>query len=196
MNKNLKLILAATAAVTFVASAHDTPNSLVDSQNNVVKGSFGQCIESQYNAPRSECGAAKPMPKPQPPVIHEVGFNLGAHALFDTAKSFLRPAGKAQLSELAAKIKQGKELGQIKSVTGVSVVGHTDSRGSVAYNQGLSERRANSVRNYLIQQGVRASLINAYGEGELNPIATNDTAAGRQENRRVQVTVQGVAIKK
>lgn len=197
MNKNLKLVLAATMAAAFVASAHDAQNALVDSQGDAVKGGFEQCVEAKYNKAHADCGAAQPVaPKAEPPVIHEVGFNLAAHALFDYDKSTLRPEGQAQLTELATKIKRGEELGQIKSVTGVNVVGHTDSRGSVAYNQGLSERRANSVRNYLIQRGVRAELISAYGEGELNPIATNDTAAGRQQNRRVNVTVQGVAVKK
>ncbi len=194
MNKNLKLILAAAVATTFAASAHNTPNALVDSQGNAVKGDFGQCIESVYNDTHADCGA--PAKKVEPPKVHSVGFTLGAHALFDFDKSFLRPEGKAQLNELAAKIKQGRELGKIKNVTGVEVVGHTDSKGTVAYNQGLSERRAASVRNYLVSQGIDASLISARGEGELNPVATNKTEAGRQENRRVDVTVQGTAAVK
>lgn len=191
MNKNLKLILAATVATAFVASAHNTPNALVDSQGNVVKGGFGQCIEAQYNSEKAECGA--PAPKQE---IVEVGFTLGAHALFDFNKSNLRPAGKAELDTLAQKIKQAEELGKIKQVTGVKVVGHTDSRGSVAYNQGLSERRATTVANYLVAQGISPSIISASGEGELNPVATNDTDAGRQQNRRVEITVQGIANEK
>lgn len=194
MNKNLKLILAATVATAFAVSAHDTPNALVDSQGNAVKGGFGQCIESEYNDVNRECGAA-PAPV-APPKIHEMGFNLDAHTLFDYNKSNLRPAGKAALNGLASKIKQARELGKIKQVTGVTVVGHTDSRGSEAYNQALSERRAASVRNYLVQSGVNPSIINAYGEGESNPVASNKTDAGRQQNRRVNVTVQGIAIRK
>jgi OOP family OmpA-OmpF porin len=69
------------------------------------------------------------------------------------------------------------------------VAGHTDSVGTDQYNQGLSERRANSVRDYLVEQGVRASRLTAVGYGENRPVATNDTADGRQENRRVELVV-------
>ncbi len=190
MNKNFKLILAAAFATTFAASAHETPNALVDSSGAAVKGAFGQCIESKWNDVNAECGAVAP------PEVLEVDFSLGAHTLFDFDKSSLRPEGKAELDALASKIQQAKELGKIKNVTGVSVVGHTDSVGSEAYNQGLSERRAASVRNYLVSQGVDPSMIRASGEGELNPVASNDTADGRQQNRRVDITVQGVAVEK
>jgi OOP family OmpA-OmpF porin len=71
----------------------------------------------------------------------------------------------------------------------VEVAGHTDSVGTDQYNQGLSERRANSVRDYLVEQGVRASRLTAVGYGENRPVATNDTADGRQENRRVELVV-------
>lgn len=188
MNKNLKLALIAAAAVSFSASAHDVTNALVNSHGHAVKGGFGQCIEVASNDASADCGAAAPAAK-----VMEVKFNLGAHTLFDTNKSDLRPAGQAELKDLAMKIKKGTELGQIKKVTGIRVTGHTDSRGSVAYNQGLSERRAASVRNYLVQLGIPAGIISANGEGEMNPVASNDTAAGRQQNRRVEVGVQGVA---
>ncbi len=191
--KNLKLILAATVATASLASAHQTPNALVDDSGSVVKGDFGQCIEAQYNDANAACGKSQPV---QPDKIHEFTFNMDAKALFDTAKAIILPAGRTQLTQLANRIKEGTQLGQIKRVTAVNVIGHTDSRGSVPYNQGLSERRAASVRNFLIQQGISASMINAHGEGELNPIATNATPAGRQQNRRVEVHVQGVAQKK
>ncbi len=191
MNKNFKLILTAAFATTFAASAHETPNALIDSSGAAVKGAFGQCIESKWNDTNAECGAPTP-----PPEVLEVDFSLGAHTLFDFDKSSLRPEGKAELDALASKIQQAKELGKIKNVTGVSVVGHTDSVGSEAYNQGLSERRATSVRNYLVSQGVDPSMIRASGEGELNPVASNDTADGRQQNRRVDISVQGVAVEK
>ncbi len=194
--KNFKLILAATIATASLASAHDTPNALTDSQGNAVKGGFGQCIEAVYNQANAECGHQAPVPKPKPAPIHEVPFALPASALFDTAKAILRPAGKARLNSLATQIQQAKQLGKIKNVTGVTVVGHTDSRGSKAYNQGLSERRANAVRTYLVQRGIPANIIQAYGEGEMNPVATNKTPAGRQQNRRVEVVIQGTQFKK
>lgn len=191
MNKNLKLVLVAAMAASFAASAHNTPNALVDSSGAAVKGSFGQCIESVYNDAHVECGSEQ-----KPEEIMSVDFSLGAHTLFDFNKSGLRPEGKAELDQLAMKIKQAKELGKIKTVTGISVVGHTDSKGSVAYNQGLSERRAATVRNYLVQKGLRPETISASGEGELNPVASNDTAEGRQQNRRVDIRVSGVASEK
>ncbi len=184
MKKNLKLILAATVAATFAASAHDTPNALVDSQGKAVKGDFGQCIESVYNEVNAECG------------VMEVKITLDAKTLFDTAKFNLRPDALASLNKLTSNIKQGMNLGKIKTVTDVTVVGHTDSRGSVAYNQKLSENRALSVAQYLASQGVSPKIIKAFGAGELKPVATNKTAAGRQMNRRVEIAIQGVGVKK
>jgi OOP family OmpA-OmpF porin len=74
-----------------------------------------------------------------------------------------------------------------KSDLRVSVEGHTDSIGSDAYNQRLSERRAKAVRDYMISQGIDASRITTRGFGESKPVADNKTAAGRAENRRVEI---------
>lgn len=71
----------------------------------------------------------------------------------------------------------------------IEVVGHTDSTGDAAYNQDLSERRAYAVRRILISNGVAASRIYATGMGEMQPVASNSTAAGRQQNRRVEVFI-------
>ncbi len=188
MNKNLKLALVAASAMTFAASAHNATNALVDDSGAAVKNDFGQCVEVVDNPQLVECGAA--------PSIVDVDFSMGAKTLFNTAKSNILPAGKAELKALATKIKKGEELGVIKKVTAVKVVGHTDSRGSVAYNQGLSERRALSVSNYLVSLGIPAEMISAFGEGESNPVASNKTAEGRQQNRRVDITVSGVAAEK
>ncbi len=73
-----------------------------------------------------------------------------------------------------------------RSDASITVEGHTDSNGPDAYNQGLSERRANSVKNYLVSKGVTAS-ITAVGKGEMNPVSSNDTREGRAANRRVDV---------
>lgn len=188
MNKNLKTLLVAATVATFAASAHDSTNGLVNGFGDTVKNSFGQCVEAVYNSPNAECGAA--------PKQADVDFTIGAHTLFSTAKADLRPAGQAELKALAAQLTGAGKIAGLKSVTGVKVVGHTDSRGSVAYNQGLSERRAATVRNYLVQLGVPANMISAYGEGEMNPVASNATAEGRQQNRRVNITVTGIAVEK
>jgi outer membrane protein OmpA-like peptidoglycan-associated protein len=76
----------------------------------------------------------------------------------------------------------------------VAVEGHTDSVGSDDYNQQLSERRAGSVRNFLVQNGVPLTVISAMGFGESQPVATNDTPEGRQTNRRVELVVTGEVI--
>lgn len=73
--------------------------------------------------------------------------------------------------------------------TTVNVAGHTDSTGNSSYNQGLSQRRAQAVANYLVQQGVSANRIRTMGYGETQPIASNNTESGRQQNRRVEIQI-------
>jgi outer membrane protein OmpA-like peptidoglycan-associated protein len=84
-----------------------------------------------------------------------------------------------------------KEVPSIKGdpTMKVEVAGHTDSRGSDAYNEKLSDRRAKSVRDYFISQGVPADRLTAVGYGETKPIATNDTDEGRAQNRRVELHI-------
>jgi outer membrane protein OmpA-like peptidoglycan-associated protein len=108
--------------------------------------------------------------------------------LFDTAKYALRPGARERLAKVA-----GILLGH-PGLT-LEVEGHTDSVGSDAYNQRLSEQRAASVRDYLIQQGILGMNSSpAKGFGESQPVATNDTAAGRQRNRRVELIISGELI--
>jgi OOP family OmpA-OmpF porin len=74
----------------------------------------------------------------------------------------------------------------------VIATGHTDSVGTDAYNQRLSERRAAAVKDYLVSKGIPASKITTIGKGESQPVATNKTAEGRQKNRRVDIEFKGV----
>jgi OOP family OmpA-OmpF porin len=104
----------------------------------------------------------------------------GVH--FDFDKATLKPEAKAVLDEAAALLAKHERVV-------VEVAGHTDSTGSEAYNQKLSERRANAVQDYLVSKGVRASRLSAKGYGESMPVASNDTKAGRAENRRVELIV-------
>jgi len=101
---------------------------------------------------------------------------------FDFDKATLRPEGIAVLNDAAALLKTNERVV-------VEVAGHTDSVGSEPYNQALSERRANTVKDYLTSQGVTATRLTARGYGEVQPVATNDTDAGRQLNRRVELIV-------
>jgi len=109
-----------------------------------------------------------------------VTFDSGI--LFAVNQSTLQPAGQQNLRDLAASLEEYEG-------TEVLVVGHTDSTGEEAYNQALSERRADSARTFLIGAGLEAARVRAMGRGELEPIATNDTDAGRQENRRVEIAI-------
>jgi len=107
--------------------------------------------------------------------------------LFDTGSSTLRGAAREKLAKIS---------GIVLAHPGLSlqVEGYTDSVGGDQMNQQLSERRADSVRDFLIAQGVAGSSITAKGFGKADPVASNDTAEGRQKNRRVQLVVNGEAI--
>jgi outer membrane protein OmpA-like peptidoglycan-associated protein len=100
--------------------------------------------------------------------------------LFDTGKSTLKPGAYATIDRLANALKE-------VSTRTVVIEGHTDSVGSEDYNQQLSEQRAQSVQSALMQRGVNGSQIATAGKGEGLPVASNDTAGGRQQNRRVEV---------
>jgi outer membrane protein OmpA-like peptidoglycan-associated protein len=107
--------------------------------------------------------------------------------LFDFGQYTLKPGAKEKLAKIS---------GILISHPGLTleVDGHTDSVGSDAVNLKLSEQRADTVRSYLISQGVQPDTITAHGFGKDKPVATNDTAAGRQLNRRVEIVVAGSAI--
>jgi outer membrane protein OmpA-like peptidoglycan-associated protein len=102
--------------------------------------------------------------------------------LFDTDSSSLRPESKKNLDNLASSL---KDFGDSKLL----LVGHTDSQGSAEYNLELSRRRADAVASYLESHGVSASRVQTEGRGEAEPVASNDTDQGRQENRRVEAAI-------
>ena len=107
--------------------------------------------------------------------------------LFETNQFSLRPAARESLAKLAGILLAYPDLR-------LEVDGHTDSVGSDAYNQQLSEKRAASVRDYLVQQGLPMSSATVMGFGKTQPVASNATAAGRQQNRRVELVVSGEVI--
>ncbi len=130
----------------------------------------------------------------QQPALVIKPFKYSSRTWFDTDKAFLRPAGKKELSNLAVYLKKAQQKGQITAKNKLVVIGHTDSRASMAYNQKLSERRAASVAKFLVVKGIPATSMVSYGKGETQPVATNRTKAGMQKNRRVEVHIQGPAI--
>ncbi|MDD2728997.1 TolC family outer membrane protein [Malikia sp.] len=105
-----------------------------------------------------------------------------ADALFDFDKAVLKPAGQSQLNNM---------IGQIKGldIEIIIVIGHTDSIGTDAYNQKLSERRANAVKTYLVNQGISAGKVSAEGRGKSTPLVSNSTAEGRAKNRRIEMRI-------
>ena len=111
-----------------------------------------------------------------------ITLNMPGNITFATDSSDLSPAFFDVLNSV------GKVLTEFDQ-TVVEVAGHTDSTGSDAYNQGLSERRASSVATYLRGQGIMTDRLITIGMGESRPIADNSTSAGRQANRRVEITL-------
>jgi outer membrane protein OmpA-like peptidoglycan-associated protein len=134
------------------------------------------CPLPQYPASVAE---APPMETPQAEVI--VLSDLG-NVLFAFDSAELTGEARGLLADVATRL-TGANL------VSVRVVGHTDSVGSDAYNQGLSERRARSVADFLIAQGVPAGKVSTEGRGESQPVADNGSDAGRAENRRVELHV-------
>jgi len=107
--------------------------------------------------------------------------------LFDTGSATLKPGAREKLARVAGILSSHPDLH-------IEIEGHTDNVGSDDYNQGLSERRAGSVQSYLLQQRIAPASVGTEGFGESRPVATNDTAAGRQQNRRVELVVTGESI--
>jgi len=109
-----------------------------------------------------------------------VTFDSGI--LFDFDSAVVKGSARENLNELAAHLEQNAE-------TEVLVVGHTDAQGTDEYNERLSQRRAEAAASYLAQQGVNYTRIRTTGLGESEPVASNDSETGRQENRRVEVAI-------
>jgi outer membrane protein OmpA-like peptidoglycan-associated protein len=107
--------------------------------------------------------------------------------LFDTGQHTLKPGAREKLATVAGILLAYPDLS-------LEVDGHTDNVGDADYNQGLSERRAEAVRGYLVQQGIPTTAIAAFGFGESQPVVSNNIASGRQQNRRVELVVSGESI--
>jgi outer membrane protein OmpA-like peptidoglycan-associated protein len=107
--------------------------------------------------------------------------------LFDTGKFTLRPEAREKLAKVAGIVEGHPGLS-------LAVEGYTDSVGGDDYNQQLSEHRGESVRDYLVAQGMAGSAVSSKGFGKNQPVASNETASGRQQNRRVELVISGDVI--
>lgn len=195
--------IACSAAIASYANAH-SGKWLVDGSGNGVKDGSGNCVISPNGAATEVCDpppaptpapVAKPAPAPAPapapePVKIEKAITLEGDALFATNSDALSAEGRQALTDFVNDFNSIPNL----EVSSINVVGHADSRGNADYNQGLSERRAASVGNFLISQGINASLIQTSGRGESDPVASNDTAEGRAKNRRVELSLSGTSV--
>jgi outer membrane protein OmpA-like peptidoglycan-associated protein len=139
---------------------------------------FRAFLGLNYNWVPAPCGAC------EAPVVEarKITIDQVIHFAFDRA--VIRPQSYPILNDVAAIIKQNES-----NIAKVHVQGHTDSIGSDQYNMALSDRRANAVEEYLVKQGVPASILDSEGFGESKPVATNTTAEGRALNRRVDFVV-------
>ncbi len=107
--------------------------------------------------------------------------------LFDTAQYSLKPGAREKLAKISGIVLAHPGLR-------ITVEGHTDSVGGDEYNMKLSDNRANAVRSYLLSQGLDSGSVTAQGFGKTRPVADNSTAAGREQNSRVELVVAGDAL--
>ena len=190
MNKPSKFALAlAFAAVTAsgVASAQTVDNWRNPFGNVWKNGTNELCWRDAFWTPATGIPGCDGVPvaqqKAKPaPMAAKVVFN--ADTFFDFDKSTLKPEGRQLLQQVA------QQASTIDLET-IIAVGHTDSIGTEAYNQKLSERRAASVKAYLVSLGIDPNRIYTEGKGELQPIASNKTKEGRAQNRRVEIEIVG-----
>lgn len=204
------LLFAAMSANANLIVVPNAVNNWVSANGQPVKNSTGQCWRNSSWTPATahpDCdGALKPVKvaevtkptqvditKPTatiaqaastPPVVKKVSYS--ADTFFDFDKSVLKPEGKQALDSLVTYI-------STINLEVAIAVGHTDAVGTDAYNLKLGQRRAETVKAYLISKGVPANRVYTESKGERQPIADNRTRDGRARNRRVEIEVVGVA---
>ena len=147
----------------------------------IVGGAAGAVIGHQMDQQAKEIDASVPGA-----TVERVGEGIqvtfASGLLFPYDSDVLQPAARTNLIELANSLKKYPE-------SQLLIVGHTDDTGSDSYNMGLSQRRADAAAAFLQSQGIARSRIQTSGKGESEPVATNESDAGRQQNRRVEVAI-------
>jgi outer membrane protein OmpA-like peptidoglycan-associated protein len=175
-------------AVGVMAGAYCWVHGDGDDDGDGVLNSKDKCPDTPKGTPVDATGCPIVTPAPEPvatPVVLPKEETITIRDVhFEFNKATLTPGDKQQLDMVATKLKTEASNVQLH------VSGHTDSVGSDAYNQKLSQRRAQSVTDYLVSAGIpRASFVSVEGDGEARPVADNKTADGRALNRRVEIKI-------
>lgn len=208
------LVVGAAMATLGSSAAYAVPGYLTDSSGKIWRNSYGECWKSGMWTPAMAIPECDPslVKKPEPAKVVEAApapapvgpekpafekITLQAETLFDFDKSVIHPEGKQHLdAEVVSKMKQYPQ------VEAILVTGHADRIGTDDYNQRLSERRANAVKDYLVSQGIEAGRIQTAAKGESEPVVACTEIKGKensknkpliaclQPNRRVVVEVE------
>ncbi len=174
---------AETATVQSTAAQLGRTNMQMAVQGQQLSAEMQRRMDAEKRAAQAAADLASFASVKQDPVRGMV-ITLSGSVLFASNKSDLLPSAQAKLAEVAS------ALTKDDSTSKIVVEGHTDSQGGATYNQGLSQRRAQAVRDYLVSQGVAADRVTAVGFGLTRPIADNGSPEGRANNRRVEIVVQ------
>lgn len=214
MNQIIKIGSIAVLSVAIAACAADDPNrrakqgALIGAIGGAVAGSavgntegaiiggavgalaggaVGNYMDKQARELEEKLAAERARNELQIVRLSDNALKIGvaSDASFDVDSATLKGQAQSTFSRIAAVLKD-------YDATVIHIVGHTDSTGSAQYNQALSQRRAGSVTSHLVAQGVTNQRLRQEGRGESEPIADNDTAAGRTRNRRVDIVIQPV----
>ena len=191
MNKTLKVLLASVITVSASAAMASDNWQNGDGALNWKNGDGTLCWRDNNWTPATAakgCDGAL-VAAAAPAGVSQSKITLQADTLYDFDKATLKPEGMATLDKIA------KDLSKIKLEV-IIAVGNTDSIGTDAYNMALGQRRAQSVKAYLVSKGVDGSRIYTESKGKSNPVASNATAEGRAKNRRTDIEVVGTAAVK
>ena len=169
----------------------DTTSTLVGAGAGAVAGGLTGGLIGNY-MDKQEADMRKQLAESEAISVQRQGNNLALNfrsdLVFDSGSAVVKSASTTDLQQVAKVMNEYPQ-------TRILVAGHTDSTASSESNQRLSERRANAVKNLLVNNRVSGDRVVAKGYGETQPIASNDTAAGRQQNRRVKITIEPIETK-
>lgn len=184
------------AGILHAQSRVEVPGYVTDAEGNIVRSGTGECIHTRDWTPAmaTVVGCDGVTLDAQVEIVEGASsgvvsaFVIPAAALFAFDSAALSEQGKAAIEDYRRQISP-----ELSSAYAGIIIGHTDSTGNPKYNMELSVRRAEAVRNYLVQTGAPADKLRVIGRGMNDPIASNDTKEGQAQNRRVEIIVIGDA---